>query len=380
MGFLIPQYVSIFAVCGLKLLRSGEMENTMSRSSDILSLTGEAAVLARHGKISFANAAAVSILGEKCIGQSVQAVFGKELASVQASSFIAGLPVDGKHYIIRMTKMEDEQLLFFSCPEIAPALLNDAFLYNIRSTLMNLGISASRIRERAEGAGDTTTLANVASITHSYYKLHRLISNVSLVLDISRGTLQTGIVEQDMSALCQKVMDTVVFFCPEVDFHINLGEKIICPADTAMVTNLLLNLVSNCLIHAKGYTRISVTLAAAADSVVLAVSDDGCGVEPSRLHMVFDRYRYNFDISSMNCGIGLGLTAVRSIAQLHGGALLMESRPGQGTSVRASFHRRTSASKSLHAPQPTTQDALRLTLIGLADYLPPSCYNEKYMD
>ena len=356
------------------------MEITMSRSSDILSLTGEAAVLVRRGKISYANAAAAGILGENCVGCRVRDVFGAEIAAVQADSFIADVPIDGKHYIIRMTKMEDEQLIFFSCPEMAPALLNDAFLYCIRSTLMNLNISTSRMRDLAENIGNTALLTNAASLTHSYYRLNRLISNVSFLLDVSRGTLQTGFIDLNLTALCRDLMETVKFFCPEVNFQLNLGENILCPADPSLFSNLLLNLISNCLIHAKGRTKISVTMAAAAESVILAVSDDGCGVEPSKLHMVFDRYRHSFDIMSMTSGTGLGLTVARSIAQLHGGTLLMESHPDRGTSVRASFDRRAAAPKSLHAPRSHTQDLLRLVLTGLSDYLPPSCYGEKYMD
>ena len=356
------------------------MERIMRHSSDILALTGEAAVLVRRGKITFANSTAISILGEGCIGKSVLSAFGSEVAAAQASSFIASALIGEKHYIIRMTKMEDEQLIFFSCPEITPALLNDPFLYFVRGTLMNLSISADRIRELAENAGDKATLENIASLTRSYYRLNRLMANVSLVLDISRGLLQLGASELDLSALCQRLMETVEFFCPNIHFDLSLGDQILCPADPSMVSQLLLNLVSNCLIHAKGCSRIRVNLSEAGDSVILSVSDDGCGIEPGQMHMVFDRYRHGFDMASMTAGTGLGLTAARSIAQLHGGTLLMESRPGHGTSVRASLYRSSPIAQSLRAPQPDTLDYLRLVLMGLADYLPSSSFSEKYMD
>ena len=352
----------------------------MSHSSDILSLTGEAAVQVRYGKIVFANAAAAAILGANCVGKTVRETFGPEVASAQASAFIAGVPIGRKYYIIRMTKMEAGQFIFFTCPDTAPAVLNDALLFFIRSTLMNLSISADKIRDRAEETGDQVTLRHVAALTRNYHRLNRLIANISLILDLSRGQLPVHISQVNLSALYGKLMESVPFFCPEVSFSTDFGQDIHCPVDTAMATSLFLNLLSNCLIHAKGSTRISIHLTDARENVILSVSDDGCGISPDRLHTVFDRYLHGFDINSMNSGVGLGLTVARSIAQLHGGTLLLESRQDVGTSVRASFCRNVRLPDTMRAPHEELTDYLRLTLIGLSDYLPIDCYSEKYMD
>ncbi len=353
----------------------------MSHSTDILALTSEAAVVVRGGRIVYANSAASRILGEGCVGKSVRAVFGEELAAAQAPAFVAGVPLGGKHYIIRMNRREEEQLFFFSSTEPSPALLNDSFLCSMRNTLMNMSLSADRIRDLAESSGDRVILECVAALTRSCYQLNRLIANTSLILDVSRGLLQASAVELNLSEFYQDLVETAAFFYTGVAFHTDLGSNITIPADPALLSQLLLNLISNCLVHAGGLSRIHITLTDAKESVLLSVSDDGCGIDPSLLPLVFDRYQHNFDASSMNGGTGLGLTAARTVTLLHGGTLLLESRPGSGTSVRASFSRRSPlAAGALRAPRSGDFDCLRAVLTGLSDVIPARSFSERYMD
>ncbi len=352
----------------------------MSRSADILSLAGEAAVIARYGKIRFANAAAQNILGGSCVGKATKAVFGPEFAAAQAGSFIAGLRIGGKNYIVRMARVDEEQLIFLSCPDPGLALLNDSFICFIRNTLMNMNISVSKIRDRAEKAGDTDTLESAAVLTRNYYRLRRLIGNASMVMELTRDQLPISCTELNLSQLCRSYIQTASFFLPDIQFGGDLGRDLCCPGDATLVGLLLTNLLSNCLLHAKGCTRINVNLTDAGEGVLLAVSDNGCGIESEQLHTVFDRYKYGYDLSSPNVGVGLGLTVAQHVAQLHGGTLLLESRPGSGTSVRASFYRRSAMADRLRAPSCDTPDYLHLTLVGLADCLPASCFSEHYMD
>ena len=79
----------------------------------------------------------------------------------------------------------------------------------------------------------------------------------------------------------------------------------------------------------------------------------------------------------MSRGAGLGLSAARGIAQLHGGTLLLESRPDQGTLVQVSFSRRSVATRM---QMDSDLCSMRDLLLGLADCLPLSCFEGKYLD
>ena len=69
----------------------------------------------------------------------------------------------------------------------------------------------------------------------------------------------------------------------------------------------------------------------------------------------------------MNSGPGLGLTVSRLITTVHHGALLLESRPGQGTTVRASIARDLSPSVTLGAPQTDGSQLVRDVLGVMKD-------------
>ncbi len=59
-------------------------------------------------------------------------------------------------------------------------------------------------------------------------------------------------------------------------------------------------------------------------------SDDGCGIEPRNLPYIFDRYTQFSEREKLGT-IGLGLAIVKEIIEQHGGDIIAESKPGQGT-------------------------------------------------
>lgn len=348
-------------------------------TTDILALTSEAAVLVQRGKVVYANTSALGILGADCVGKSMKALFGADIAGTQAASFIAGTAIAGREYIVRVTRAEGGLLVFFACPPAVPELLNDPFLCSIRNSLMNIGMAADRIRDQAEKTGDALILSCLSSMTRSYYRMIRMTSNASLVLGIADGNIPFASSTVNLSFLCRSILEAAEMFDPEPELYMDLGGDISLNADPALIKQLILNLISNCLVHAEGCTKIKIGLTDARDSVILSVTDDGCGIEPDALNTVFDRYRHGFDMASMNSGVGLGLTIVRCIAQMHGGTLLLESRPGQGTTVRVSFGKKPSA-VNLCAPGRNSPISAKEVLIGLSDSLPAEHYSEKYMD
>lgn len=348
-------------------------------SSDILALTREAAVLVQRGKIVFANTAALESLGMDCVGKNLPALFGPDVAGTQAPSFIADVPVNGKHCVVRVSRLESQQVIFFSPVDQNPAVLNDPILCSLRSSLMAIGMAADRVRERAEENGDAQALVSLSALTRNYYRMIRMISNASLVLGISANDLPFSPRPLNLSSLCSDLVEAISYFCLKPELRLESGGNILLNADPNYIRQLLMNLLSNCLVHAEGCTRVSINLIETGDSVILSVSDDGGGIPPERLHTVFDRYRHGFDLSRMNDGAGLGLTVARRIAELHGGTLLLESRLNRGTTVRVSLNKRAAAVR-LCAPGPGAQCSAKDVLLWLSDYLPAELYTEKYMD
>ncbi|HEY8212970.1 MAG TPA: ATP-binding protein, partial [Methylocystis sp.] len=60
------------------------------------------------------------------------------------------------------------------------------------------------------------------------------------------------------------------------------------------------------------------------------------GISPEILERVFDRFE-SHTAGSRHRGVGLGLSIVRAFMELHGGKVLIDSAPGEGTTVTCIF-------------------------------------------
>lgn len=95
----------------------------------------------------------------------------------------------------------------------------------------------------------------------------------------------------------------------------------------------LTNLVDNAVKY--GRSRVVVRLSGGSSGCEVVVEDDGIGIHPSDLPHVFERF-YQADRSRdrHRRGVGLGLAVTQAIVRAHGGAIVLESVPGKGTTAR----------------------------------------------
>ena len=96
---------------------------------------------------------------------------------------------------------------------------------------------------------------------------------------------------------------------------------------------VLTNLLTNAHLYTGEGGRVAVAVEAEDRFVSLDVSDTGQGMTPEEVEQVFDRF-YRAGDGAGPAGTGLGLSIVRSLVDLHGGTIDVESEPGRGTTFR----------------------------------------------
>jgi len=109
-------------------------------------------------------------------------------------------------------------------------------------------------------------------------------------------------------------------------------------ADPARVRQVLTNLLTNAHLYTGDGGRVAVTVEAEDRFVSLVVSDTGQGMTAEEVEQVFDRF-YRAGDGDRATGTGLGLSIVRSLVELHGGTIEVESEPGRGTTFRVRLPR-----------------------------------------
>ena len=109
-------------------------------------------------------------------------------------------------------------------------------------------------------------------------------------------------------------------------------EHIYAEVSAPLIEQAVANLIDNAIKYSESGTWVRVKVFHADPEVVIRVSDEGMGIESAHLPRLFERfYRVDKARSRQLGGTGLGLAIVKHIAQVHGGQVLVESVPGQGS-------------------------------------------------
>jgi cell cycle sensor histidine kinase DivJ len=104
-------------------------------------------------------------------------------------------------------------------------------------------------------------------------------------------------------------------------------------ADPRAIKQIVLNLVSNALKFTPAGGSVTVSANGYGEDLEIVVSDTGVGIAEADLARIGRPYEQAGDAAQKVRGTGLGLSLVQAFAELHGGAMSIESRLGEGTSV-----------------------------------------------
>lgn len=121
--------------------------------------------------------------------------------------------------------------------------------------------------------------------------------------------------------------------------------KLSCEGDTLFLANLVMfrrmigNLLSNAIKYSKPEGEIYISIKEMErDNIQVRITDNGIGILPEHLPNLFQRfYRVDTARTHYSGGMGLGLSIVKSIVDLHQGTILIESALNKGTSIILNF-------------------------------------------
>ena len=116
------------------------------------------------------------------------------------------------------------------------------------------------------------------------------------------------------------------------------GEAVTVRSVRRLLSEILYNLCDNAIKYNVPNGSVTVDLSPTANGAALTVSDTGIGIPPEHQSRVFERfYRVDKSHSRQSGGTGLGLSIVKHAVQDLGGAIHLDSTPGQGTSIRVTI-------------------------------------------
>lgn len=159
----------------------------------------------------------------------------------------------------------------------------------------------------------------------------RLVSDLLDEASLSQGRVVLTVRACDLEVVVRKAVSTLTAAATarglRVDMHFGVNDLTV-QADEVRLRQVVWNLVSNAVKFTPAGGHIEIDAARADDEASVRISDSGEGIEADFLPFVFDAFR-QAPASSKRVGLGLGLSLVRQLVELHGGHVDVAS-PGKG--------------------------------------------------
>ena len=208
--------------------------------------------------------------------------------------------------------------------------LKSAFLANMSHeirTPLNAIVGFSNLLTMAEDEEERNEYINIISSNNEL--LLQLINDILDVAKIEAGTLEFIDSEIDINALLSDIEQSSRLKAPE-GVQISFVEKMpycIIMSDKNRLAQVITNFINNAIKFTKegsirfGYRHKD-------DELLLYVRDTGCGIEPEKKDLVFNRF---VKLNSFAQGTGLGLAICQMIVKKMGGEIGVESQLGKGS-------------------------------------------------
>jgi signal transduction histidine kinase/ActR/RegA family two-component response regulator len=219
---------------------------------------------------------------------------------------------------------------------------------------------------RADRRGDT--ISQGVEVIERNAKLQAQM--IEELLDMSRilsGKLLFELEKTDVAALIEAAVAGVR---PTADakgivLAVQLSRCRSVSADPARLQQVAWNLLTNAIKFTPMGGSVRIKLRETAGEVELCVSDNGQGIKSEFLPFVFDRFRQaDASTTRRHGGLGLGLSIVKSLVELHGGSVDVQS-PGEGRGstffVRLPLHKQGVEETVASRPAPEKQDRPQLS-------------------
>jgi two-component system, OmpR family, sensor kinase len=163
-------------------------------------------------------------------------------------------------------------------------------------------------------------------------RINKLVHDLLQLAKLDRAP-ELRLASSDLAGIVDEMLPQLELLADQRRVIVEGDQEVIANLDQDKIKQVVLNLFHNAVQHSDTHSgRIRIAIERLEDDVVLAIEDNGTGIDSEHLPHLFDRF-YRIDTSRARKfgGAGLGLSISRSIVELHGGTLTVDSQPGVGS-------------------------------------------------
>jgi PAS domain S-box-containing protein len=202
--------------------------------------------------------------------------------------------------------------------------------HELRNPLAPIYNAVSLLRREApEFAWDERRLRLLSMAERQIHHLIRLVDDLLEVSRISCGKIALKKQEMDLAEVLRNAIDVGDPALKERNHKLELSlpdEPLIVSADPVRLTQIFANLLNNAANYTEPGGIVSVGVMRDHDEAVVTVRDNGVGIAPEMLPRIFNLFtQVDPSPGARRAGLGIGLSLVRSLVEMHGGAVEAQS-------------------------------------------------------
>ena len=204
-------------------------------------------------------------------------------------------------------------------------LVSDNIAHDLRTPLTRLHNHLQTLDQNFKNRETTQALQESQHLLTVFHALLRISYLEHSKQELSRKNHEISQLIHDACALYEPIFDNKIFLNVDV-------EQASLFIDCDLIFQVLVNILDNCVKHARSNTLIEISGKKQAQKYTLLIKDQGQGV-PLEIHdKIFERF-YQHDSSRTNDGSGLGLSLVKAIIERHNGTISSSPNQPKGLTI-----------------------------------------------
>ena len=330
----------------------------------------------QEGILRYSNAAALALEPDWAAGAAVP----EQLAPEPDVEGVFSCVLGGRPFQAAATRTEEGLLLVLRNPVKAPeAGALNRLPVQLREMLGSLQGAVQTLHSALKETDCPVAGENMAIVQQSFYRLLRLTRHLELAdLAGREDYTQVEQIPLDLAEICREMAYGSRKLAEQAGITLREdipGGVVVSSGDRMLLEIMLLELLSNALKAACKGGEAGIRLTTDASRAQITVWDDGPGMSQADLTAMMDGDSPD-SLPKPGTGLRLGLPIARYAAAAHGGAVLLESREGNGMRVTVSLPLRKMGKGPVHTAHVRAEESFSSLLTLLSDALPRQVFEE----
>ena len=203
--------------------------------------------------------------------------------------------------------------------------------HEFRTPLAIIDGAAGALQRRRDRMSPEKIESTLAKVRGAVGRLIKLMESTLMISKLEAGKIELHRTSFDLRGLLEQLVDEHKSIAPHAEFTLDIGGL---PAaamlDERLMYSVFDNLISNAVKYGDDTPRIDIRGWAADGDLFVLVSDNGVGIPQAEIEQIGELF-FRASTSGEIQGSGVGMNMVKTVAEMHGGAITIESEVGVGS-------------------------------------------------